>query len=93
MDQLTDPREMRQRLRRVAYGRDRIDGRPVSMAEISPTSALVNACMRMGEREGWSGEDTMTALAYHALRRCEALQDSMLYEASIRPSPFMTPKD
>lgn len=92
MDNLTDPREMRQRLLRVAYGRERVDDRPIGMTEISPTSALVNFCMRMGEREGWSGEDTMTALAYHALLRCEALQDNVLYDFSIRPSPFMTPK-
>lgn len=90
MDNLIDPREMRKRLHQVAFGHARIDGRnPTGWITRSPVSSLAHTVMRMGEMHGWSGEDLMAVLAYHALLECERLMDRALQEAAMNPRPPM----
>lgn len=59
-------------------------------------SALVRMCMERAEVDGLNGEDTMTLIAYYALRQLEdasrqlsiASMEALLY----RPSPQKAPK-
>lgn len=81
-----DVREMRQRINRAAYGRERVDGKDVRDS-IPPAGALINAIMNLAQRDGWSGEDTMTALAYHALVQYESMYDRVLDGIVISPMP------
>lgn len=54
-------------------------------------SALIRQCVIRAEVEGLCGEDTMTVIAYHALRRLEDMfQDSVRFR--IDPIPPVVPK-
>ena len=86
-----DPREMRKHLLRASYRGDRVDGKATGpwANTASTASSLVHKIMRAGESHGWSGEDTMTALAYHALVQLERVTDMVLENAYLNPSPPM----
>ena len=84
---LTDPREIRKHLHLAAYRGARIGPQAAPERFPSSASSLARNCLRMGEAMGYSGEDTMTALAYHALVQLERVTDLMLAEAALRPSP------
>ena len=87
-DHLTDPREMRKLLSRVAYRGDRIDGKD-ELNAVSGASSLARNVMHMAEAQGLSGEDAMTVLGYHALLQYERTLDMLLHEAQINPRPPM----
>lgn len=74
---LTDIREMRKALRAAALRGDRIDGKPHSPSGlgISIASTLARNAYHAAQHAGWSGEDEMTLLAYHALRELEQSHD------------------
>lgn len=71
-----DPREMRKRIHEMARYGTRLDDKESSSVSAAANVAL--PIMNWGESEGWSGEDTMTAIAYHALLRYEAAMDQLL---------------
>jgi hypothetical protein len=66
------PNGMRVRIRRYAFS----------------SNALAHNLLMTAEMRGWSGEDTMTWLAFEALKRVEHLEDLMLEHARLSP---MTP--
>lgn len=84
---LTDPREMRKVLHEAARGCARVDGKPIGQWSIPPASGLIRNALHAGQHAGWSGEDTMTVLAYNALRLYEDAYDRMLDVAKFTPSP------
>jgi hypothetical protein len=84
---MNDPREMRQVINKAAYGRERVDGKPMRTSGIPPAAALICAILNQARINGWSGEDAMTALAYHALVHYEGLHDTVLFDAFTQPSP------
>ena len=73
---LTDPREMRKVLQEAARGDARVDGKPLGQWSMPPASSLIRNALHAGHHAGWSGEDTMTVLAYHALRAYESAYES-----------------
>lgn len=79
-----DPREMRKRITEAARGYDRLDGKPART--FTPAAALMRNTLDASRYLGWSGEDTMTALAYHALLQVEKLTDMVLEQAYLTPS-------
>lgn len=83
---LTDPREMRKVLQEAARGDARVDGKPLGHWSIPPASSLIRNALHAGHHAGWSGEDTMTVLAYHALRVYESAYDRLLDVANCMPS-------
>ena len=93
-DHLTDPREMRKLLSRVAYRGDRIDGKD-ELNAVSAASSLARDVMHMAEAQGLSGEDAMTVLAYHALLQYERTLDMLLHEArmAIKPHSLVIEKE
>lgn len=87
-------REMRQRITLNARRGDRVDGKPPKYSRpMSMTSALVSHILRSAEYEGFSGEDAMTVLAYHALVQLEEAMDRELDRASIEIPNLLIPKD
>lgn len=84
---LTDPREMRKALRMAAWRGLRIDGKPAIMP--SPAANLARTAHHAAEHAGWSGEDEMTVLAYHALLALEQANDRELRRAMLEPAPMM----
>lgn len=90
---LTDLREIRKRLTEVRCGRNRVDGRPYGMHMLRAMSPLVSQCMTLAEHEGWSGEDAMTLLAYHALLALERSQDALYEEAMLSPGALIIQTD
>lgn len=91
MSEPKDVREMRQRINQAVRGYgDRVDGKQTGMAGIAPMSSMIRAVLMLAERDGWSGEDTMTALAYHAIVRCESLYDNVIeFHNIMPPSPMI----
>jgi len=79
---LTDPREMRKALRMAAIRGERIDGKPAGMG--SHPANLARTAYHAAQHAGWSGEDEMTALAYHALRELERVTDLLLRDVSMQ---------
>jgi hypothetical protein len=80
MTPLIDPREMRKVLNEVARGR--IDHR-------LHTSIIVRTCLDQGYYLGYSGEDTMTVLAYHLMLENERLMELVLSDVATRISPLV----
>jgi hypothetical protein len=54
-------------------------------------SSLVRACIHRAEIEGLSGEDTMTLIAYFALRHLEDVAQQLADEFNQRPRPSASP--
>lgn len=78
------PQEMRRRLFEIAArgydamnpARDRVD----------LTSNIVRQCLRGGAYQGWSGEDTYTALAWHLLQAANRW-GRMVHEDAVNRAP------
>ncbi len=95
MDAL-DPREMRKRLTEYAMSWSdfvKLDGEHVGARRLSTTRPIVRAVFTQAQVMGWSGEDTMTALAYHALLQVERSNDTILDSAMMaKPAPIVLVK-
>ena len=72
-----DINEMRRRIHDVAYLGCRVDGEEGSR-NFSATSATVHQVYQIAARDGLSGEDRMTMLAYHLMAQYESLFDKVL---------------
>ncbi len=85
MESITDVREMRRILKDMRYGgyspfaKDR--------SQINIIASLVRHVMDAGQHQGWSGEDVMTALAYHALLRLDEAQGRLMQDVMMRMPP------
>ena len=84
-------REMRQRITRSAFHGGRVDGKKSHMP--APASVMVRNILALGEREGWSGEDTMTMLAYYALLGYEGMYDLVSNYTLTSLMPLVQVKD
>jgi len=86
---VTDVREMRRILTDMRYsGRSPFTkGRDISTA-----ASLVHYIMSAGQHQGWSGEDVMTALAYHALLQLDEAQGRILEQVRLNLGPFVIQK-
>lgn len=90
MDKLTDPREMRKRMHeyvRYGFGDETLEGERRGPHHYSTARPLMNAVFTAGHVAGWSGEDVMTALAYHALLRVEELGGMISLDEALRTMP------
>ena len=78
-----DTRELRAKIHLAGYRGQRIDGGH------SPAfvSALVRNVLVTAERNGLSGDDTMTWLAYEALKALEECQGREMQRAMLDPAP------
>ena len=89
---LTDPREIRKLLNDAAYRGGRIDGNKAVFGCMNMPASMMRNVMRMAEAQGYSGEDAMTVLAYHALLRYEDALDRLIEQLNITPaSPLVMP--
>jgi hypothetical protein len=88
--ELHDPREMRKVMMLAIHRGDRIDGNDFPY-KINSASALARNVIYSAESMGYSGEDTMTMLAYHALLALEQSNDRLLEMANLSPTPLMVP--
>ena len=89
---LTDPREIRNLLNDAAYRGGRIDGNKAVFGCMNMPASMMRNVMRMAEAQGYSGEDAMTVLAYHALLRYEDALDRLIEQLNITPaSPLVMP--
>lgn len=79
-------RDMRKAINDARAGYTRADGTG-KRGTLPPTSAMIQACLIMCQREGLSGEDTMTVLAYHALVGYEKLHDLVMEQISLTVNP------
>lgn len=75
---LTEPREIRKSMMDAIRRGERIDGGDSSMMGAIGACSLARHIITMCESQGYSGEDTMTVLAYHALLRNEKSDDELL---------------
>ncbi len=90
MESITDVREMRRILTDMRYG----GYSPFTKGrEISTAAMLVRQIMDAGQHCGWSGEDVMTALAYHALLQLDEAQGRILERVRLDPGPFLMVKE
>jgi hypothetical protein len=90
MESITDVREMRRILTDMRYG----GYSPFTKGrEISTAAMLVRHVMDAGQHQGWSGEDIMTALAYHALLQLDEAQGRILERVRLDPGPFLVVKE
>lgn len=76
MSEPIDPREMRKRITLFSYGRAALNGQPQTYG--STGHAMVRQVLTYAQREGYSGEDTMAMLAYHALLNLEQANQRLL---------------
>lgn len=81
-----DVRTMRLAITNAMRGIVRVDGKE-NRDGYSAATHLTRNIIIHSERMGWSGEDTMTALAYHALVALEQSQDQLMDHALRSPVP------
>ena len=74
INECADPRGMRKRLQEYAYR----GGEPI-----------VKAVLDAARYQGLSGEDTMTWLAFEALKGMEQYKRMVIDEAMLRPAPHL----
>lgn len=89
MEPLNDPKEIRKHLTNVRYRGLRVDGKELNRSSISTTAAMVNNIFSLAEAQGYSGEDAMTMLAYHALLQNEKLMDMQLEFLQTSPAKIV----
>jgi hypothetical protein len=88
MNEITDVREMRKAITEMSYTGNKI-GDSGDRMEYSATAALARHCLRSAEARGFSGEDAMTLLAYHAILQLEKAYGMLLENAALAsPSPI-----
>lgn len=90
MDTPLDPREMRKAILECAHRGTRVDGAN-SAYNMSSSAPIARAATNMAAREGWSGEDMMTWLAYIALCQLEKMYDAEVFRAVTMPSRPIVP--
>lgn len=89
----TDLREMRKAINLAARGEASVGGeRGNGWGMTSPAAPMIRNTMMAGEYAGWSGEDTMTVLAYHALLQFEDIHARFLETMSLLPSTSLIHK-
>jgi hypothetical protein len=81
-----DFRSMRQAIHQASRGLERVDGKPLSGLGIPPAAPLVRNILHAANYAGLSGEDTMTWLAFEALKGYELFYDQLLEHAMLTPS-------
>lgn len=87
---LTDPREIRKAMMDAIYRGQRFDGGDTARFGVGGATAFAHYVIAMCESRGYSGEDTMTVLAYHALLRNEKSDDELLNMWNrTAPPPFI----
>ncbi len=91
-DTPTDPREMRKAMQAAVYRGERVDGTGRSRGSMSVAAVLARNVMQSAEIQGFSGEDTMTAVAYYALCELERMNDRLLEQLYLMPAPKMVVK-
>jgi hypothetical protein len=84
-EQLLFLRDCRQRISACAYRGNRVDGKRPGPFQHEGASIMVRNCLRMAEIEGYSGEDTMTVIAFEALKQVEHLLDLVLQHSMGNP--------
>jgi hypothetical protein len=84
---LTEPREIRKAMRDAIRRGERIGGGDTSQFGFNGATALARNIIAMCEFKGYSGEDTMTVLAYHALLRNEKSDDELLNMLNMTACP------
>lgn len=86
----TDVREMRKAIRLAARGDESVGGeRGKNWGMGSPAAPMIRSALMAGEYAGWSGEDTMTMLAYHVLLQYEDIHARFLDTMNLLPHPVM----
>ena len=88
MNDLTDPRKMRKAIEKIAsdYYFD-------ESSKAQFTSATVRSVLMAAKHAGWSGEDTMTALAYSAIQLAERYAQQSLQMLNTMPPRSLIPDD
>jgi hypothetical protein len=81
-EQLTDPKEIRKYLRERVYGRW-----PNGPHTVDMSAPLIHTVLIYCEKQGYSGEDTMTLLAYQALLRADDYAERLMKLLDSMPSP------
>lgn len=85
MNEPIDPREMRRRIDRYSRGMETLDGNPgrqtFPQRGVHMSSAVLNAARYLG----YSGEDTMTVLAYNALVQLAEVEKQLSELWSLTP--------
>ena len=85
-DLSVDPREMRKRMLNYRFDQCGLDGTQYPSAlPYRGAQILARRVMVLCEREGYSGEDAMTVLAYAALVQLEKHVNATLDELVTRP--------
>lgn len=79
--EVTDPREMRQIIDRLAYCGQRMDGKGDFQHSIA--ASLAANVLMTGKVAGLSHADTMTMLAYHALLAYEKAMDRLIEQVML----------
>ena len=89
----TTPNEVRKLLQEVAYGQRHIDGKYYSFSDrYDLTNSLVHQVFSAANFHGWSGEDRMTMLAYHALLAYSKMAGEHLHMLNTTPFTRIIPK-
>jgi hypothetical protein len=82
---LIDPREMRRLMLEVSRGRQTIAGEYAEMLDWNRCGSIIREVFMSAEHQGYSGEDKMTLLAYHALLQLEDVTKRLIDLHSIMP--------
>lgn len=80
---LTDPRDMRIAIDRVARLGETLSGK--SFGSLSGSGSIAQSMRLHATARGLSGEDHMTVLAYHALLRLESVTHQFLCHLNSTP--------
>lgn len=64
-----------------------VQGKRQRIYRYSRENSLTHALLRQSEAMGLSGEDTMTWLAYEALKRVEQLEAHFIEQINMSPTP------
>ena len=92
MSEPIDPREMRKRILHFAYGHRDLHGQPQQWGSqnLHGCSSMVQQVISLAQREGFSGEDTMAMIAYHALLSLEQA-NKRLFDLAVATIPTNHP--
>ena len=85
-DSLMFLRDCRQRINALAYRAQRLDNK---RSPNVPGVNIVRNCLMHAQREGFSGEDTMTLIAFEALKALENMSDAYMVMLNSTPMHSM----
>lgn len=83
-ENILNTRKIRKQILDCAYGRAPLNK---SMGNDSMVCALIRQTLNLAARDGLSGEDTMTILAFNALLQLETLYNQELEKARLSIKP------